>query len=161
MSAAMLVPLQANTKHITHLTFSTACQVEDTELREVSRLEFKLGNAHMTWLMQSVSGWSERVAQAVHDVASARPKGVGVVQVEGKNGKSITPQYLADMQYGDATVKEVLRLAAIINNIPKRALTTFELCGYTIPEVCAVEMHDAQPLWAMLQPVWQHTAVGQ
>jgi len=39
------------------------------------------------------------------------------------------------MQYADATIKEVLRLAVIINTVPKRALTTFELCGYTIPEV--------------------------
>jgi len=57
------------------------------------------------------------------------------VQVESKHGRSITPEYLADMQYADATIKEVLRLAVIINTVPKRALTTFELCGYTIPEV--------------------------
>ena len=69
------------------------------------------------------------------------------MQVEGKHGSSITPQYLADMQYADATIKEVLRLAAIINIVPKRALTTFELCGYTIPKVNAQGllsiMHDA------------------
>lgn len=60
---------------------------------------------------------------------------VQCVQMEREHGRNITPEYLADMQYADATIKEVLRLAVIINAVPKRALTTFELCGYTIPEV--------------------------
>jgi hypothetical protein len=74
--------------------------------------------------------------------------------VERKHGRNITPEYLADMQYADATIKEVLRLAVIISTVPKRALTTFELCGYTIPEVntsqsapCIVSNNQAVPMY--------------
>ncbi len=42
---------------------------------------------------------------------------------------------LAIMPYADATIKEALRLGAIINIVPKRALKTFEIGGYTIPKV--------------------------
>ena len=39
------------------------------------------------------------------------------------------------MPYTDAAIKEALRLGAIINIVPKRALKTFEIGGYTIPKV--------------------------
>jgi hypothetical protein len=39
------------------------------------------------------------------------------------------------MPYADATIKEALRLGAVINIVPKRALKTFEIGGYTIPKV--------------------------
>ena len=39
------------------------------------------------------------------------------------------------MSYAELVIKETLRLAAIISTLPKRALTTFEMGGYTIPKV--------------------------
>ena len=47
----------------------------------------------------------------------------------------MTVEYLADMSYAELVIKETLRLAAIISTLPKRALTTFEMGGYTIPKV--------------------------
>lgn len=58
------------------------------------------------------------------------------MQLQEKYGSSMTAEYLADMRYADVTIKECLRLAAIISTVPKRALTTFELGGFTIPKVC-------------------------
>ena len=59
------------------------------------------------------------------------------LQVIGKHGKTITAAYLADMPYAEMTIKETLRLAVVINGLVRRAQTTFECGGYTVPKVGA------------------------
>ena len=61
--------------------------------------------------------------------------------MQGKHGRDITVEYLADMGYADIVIKETMRLAAIVSILPKRALTTFEMGGYTIPKVGHICMH--------------------
>lgn len=58
----------------------------------------------------------------------------GLMQVICERGSKICGDTLAIMPYMDATIKEALRLGAIINIVPKRALKTFEIGGYTIPK---------------------------
>ncbi|KAL3141117.1 hypothetical protein ABBQ38_003470 [Trebouxia sp. C0009 RCD-2024] len=55
-------------------------------------------------------------------------------QVICERGGRLTRDTLAIMPYADATVKETLRLGAIINIVPKKALKTFEIGGFTIPK---------------------------
>lgn len=59
----------------------------------------------------------------------------GLMQVICERGSKLCGDTLAIMPYADATIKEALRLGAIINIVPKRALKTFEIGGYTIPKV--------------------------
>ena len=54
-----------------------------------------------------------------------------------ERGAKLNQDALKIMPYTDAVIKEALRLGAIINIVPKRALKTFEIGGYTIPEVSA------------------------
>ena len=56
------------------------------------------------------------------------------MQIIREHGSKLNRDILAIMPYADATVKEALRLGAIINLVPKRALKTFEIGGYTIPK---------------------------
>lgn len=56
------------------------------------------------------------------------------MQVICERGSKLCGDTLAIMPYADATIKEALRLGAIINIVPKRALKTFEIGGYTIPK---------------------------
>jgi len=58
-----------------------------------------------------------------------------VLQVICERGSKLNKDTLAIMPYADATIKEALRLGAVINIVPKRALKTFEIGGYTIPKV--------------------------
>lgn len=58
----------------------------------------------------------------------------GLLQVICERGTKMSRDTLAIMPYADATIKEALRLGAIINIVPKRALKTFEIGGYTIPK---------------------------
>lgn len=58
-----------------------------------------------------------------------------VLQVICERGSKLNMDTLAIMPYADATIKEALRLGAVINIVPKRALKTFEIGGYTIPKV--------------------------
>ena len=64
----------------------------------------------------------------------------GLMQVICERGTKLSRDTLAIMPYADATIKEVLRLGAIINIVPKRALKTFEIGGYTIPKASFVPM---------------------
>lgn len=57
-----------------------------------------------------------------------------MLQVICERGSKLNMDTLAIMPYADAT-KEALRLGAVINIVPKRALKTFEIGGYTIPKV--------------------------
>lgn len=52
-----------------------------------------------------------------------------------ERGAKLNQDALKIMPYTDAVIKEALRLGAIINIVPKRALKTFEIGGYTIPKV--------------------------
>ena len=58
-----------------------------------------------------------------------------MLQVICERGSKLNMDTLAIMPYADATIKEALRLGAVINIVPKRALKTFEIGGYTIPKV--------------------------
>jgi len=58
-----------------------------------------------------------------------------ILQVICERGSKLNKDTLAIMPYADATIKEALRLGAVINIVPKRALKTFEIGGYTIPKV--------------------------
>ena len=60
--------------------------------------------------------------------------GCVLMQIICEHGSKLNRDILAIMPYADATVKEALRLGAIINLVPKRALKTFEIGGYTIPK---------------------------
>lgn len=64
--------------------------------------------------------------------ASGRPE--TLVQVICERGAKVNKDTLAIMPYADAAIKEALRLGAIINIVPKKALKTFEIGGYTIPK---------------------------
>ena len=64
----------------------------------------------------------------------------GLMQVICERGTKLSRDTLAIMPYADATIKEVLRLGAIINIVPKRALKTFEIGGYTIPKASLIPM---------------------
>lgn len=52
-----------------------------------------------------------------------------------KHGRTMTADCLADMPYAEMTTKETLRLAVVITQLPRRAQTTFEIGGYTVPKV--------------------------
>ena len=65
---------------------------------------------------------------------------VMVLQVISEYGSSLDRDTLAVMPYADATIKEALRLGAVINIVPKRALKTFEIGGYTIPKAKLVHL---------------------
>lgn len=58
-----------------------------------------------------------------------------LAQVIRERGAKVNQDSLRIMPYTDAVIKEALRLGAIINIVPKRALKTFEIGGYTIPKV--------------------------
>ena len=62
-------------------------------------------------------------------------------QVICERGSKLNKDTLAIMPYADATIKEALRLGAVINIVPKRALKTFEIGGYTIPKVLPYCLH--------------------
>ena len=47
----------------------------------------------------------------------------------------MTADCLADMPYAEMTTRETLRLAVVITQLPRRAQTTFEVGGYTVPKV--------------------------
>ncbi len=66
--------------------------------------------------------------------AEAVAEACKVMQVICVRGNKLNKDTLAIMPYADATIKEGLRLGAIINIVPKRALKTFEIGGYTIPK---------------------------
>ena len=106
--------------------------VHKSMTRQLWSCSFCLNQSHrLVQLTQTTRASSRRSKK----LCPNRMRRVRRLQVQSKHGRNITPEYLADMQVADATIKEVLRLAVIINTVPKRALTTFELCGYTIPEV--------------------------
>ena len=106
--------------------------VHKSMTRQLWSCSFCLNQSHrLVQLTQTTRASSRRSKE----LCPNRMRRVRRLQVESKHGRNITPEYLADMQVADATIKEVLRLAVIINTVPKRALTTFELCGYTIPQV--------------------------
>ena len=71
----------------------------------------------------------------------------GLMQVICERGTKLSRDTLAIMPYADATIKEALRLGAIINIVPKRALKTFEIGGYTIPKAIFTPMlHEREDL---------------
>ncbi|DBA96280.1 TPA: hypothetical protein ACH3X3_002462 [Trebouxia sp. C0006] len=67
-------------------------------------------------------------------------------QVICERGSKLNKDTLAIMPYADATIKEALRLGAVINIVPKRALKTFEIGGYTIPKGYRLQLE----LWKVL-----------
>ena len=75
----------------------------------------------------------------LHKIHSCNAIGRGMpAQVICERGSKLNKDTLAIMPYADATIKEALRLGAIINIVPKRALKTFEIGGYTIPKASPV-----------------------
>ena len=50
-------------------------------------------------------------------------------------GGSIDAESLKMMPYADASIKEALRLSAVVGIAPRVALKSFEIGGYTIPKV--------------------------
>lgn len=57
------------------------------------------------------------------------------MQAIARHGRTVTADYLADMPYAEMTCRETLRLAIVIAQLPRRAQSTFEIGGYTVPKV--------------------------
>ena len=76
------------------------------------------------------------------------------MQVICERGTKLSRDTLAIMPYADATIKEALRLGAIINIVPKRALKTFEIGGYTIPKASYTPMLHNQT--GLLAAYWRN-----
>ena len=62
-------------------------------------------------------------------------KAITAMQVMKDFGSSIDAESLRAMLYADATLKEALRILPIIPLVPRVALKTFEVGGYTVPKV--------------------------
>lgn len=68
------------------------------------------------------------------------------MKVIRERGAKLNADALKIMPYTDAVIKEAMRLGAIVNIVPKRALKTFEIGGYTIPKVANKGRHIC---WSM------------
>ena len=89
-----------------------------------------------------------------------------LLQVICEHGSRLDRDTLAAMPYADATIKEALRLGAVINIVPKRALKTFEIGGYTIPKaklafLCGTILLLSLCLSSSLCKAERHHAVDQ
>jgi len=65
-------------------------------------------------------------------------------QVVQQHGKEVNATSLGAMPYADATIKEALRLIAIVTAVGRKALKTFEVGGYTIPKASTGTQQAAQ-----------------